>query len=159
MWRFASMRKWRHLSQPLMSQKRWRVQGTLVNSMIMIFNRITGQSRKKKLLKWNSNHVWKSDWHFLLSSKGQKIINRLMQPVTAKPQQVVFMWVVWVLSIHSGWHPLQAMILDHDCGLRHLPQTGNSSLRYIVYPCIRLFYNSKAYNRSIVLDLQFACSQ
>lgn len=34
--------------------------------------------------------------------------NTHMQPVTEQPQQVVCMWVVWVLNIHPGWHPNQA---------------------------------------------------
>lgn len=27
---------------------------------------------------------------------------------TVQPRQVVSMWVVWVLNIHLGWHPLRA---------------------------------------------------
>lgn len=52
-----------------------------------------------------------------------------MQPVTE--QQVVCMWVVWVLNIHPGWHPLQAKMdyrsrLPTSCGSGLLPRTGNN---------------------------------
>lgn len=57
--------------------------------------------------------------------------NTHMQSVTEQPQQVVCMWVVWVLNIHPGWHLLQAKMLygswlPTSCGSGLLPHTGNN---------------------------------
>lgn len=61
-----------------------------------------------------------------------------MQPAIEQPQQVVRMWVVWVLNIHPGWHPLQAKMdyrswLPTSCGSGLMLCTGNERKRKEVH--------------------------
>lgn len=121
--KFASLRRWRCLSQALSAhviqwrrgwlRRRWATligllipcQNYNVNEIMLGIQEQTSMyvSCMQIMMKLQSRTLFKNRKCSLQLAESST--NRLW---TVQPRQVVFMWVVWVLNIHLGWHPLRA---------------------------------------------------